>query len=258
MNFRAAPGTRIAWIDTRMESGFSNFLYIDRHYRSHPVLRRIFSLARVVGYQSLLIERLEEDTCTLLAEENAALRIRRPDFANSVVHRLTFWRCSPDAAAAPTNFIGYAVFKSDQFRGASQPKDHVYESVLPSVRLEDQNNFIHCRRHYAVQTCVGPQTVTGVLYAQQNDLTFVCRACRLAHSPRLPRARRRHRLCSDVHRTAKPYAALHVRAGLAVGRGFRSAPPGSPITGATMNQSHHRPLPRRRDREKLHDLRQLF
>lgn len=174
MNFRAAPGTRIDWIDTRIESEFSNFLYIDRHYRSHPVLRRIFSLARVLGYQSLLIERLDEHTCTLLAEENAALGIRRSNFVSSSVHRLTFWRCAPDAVAAPTDFIGYAVFKSDEFKGAAQPQDHVYESVLPSVRLEDQNNFIHCRRHYAVQTSVGPQTVTGVLYAQQNDLTFVC------------------------------------------------------------------------------------
>ena len=106
MNFRAAPGTRIDWIDTRIESEFSNFLYIDRHYRSHPVLRRIFSLARVLGYQSLLIERLDEHTCALLAEENAALGIRRSNFVSSSVHRLTFWRCAPDAVAAPTDFIG--------------------------------------------------------------------------------------------------------------------------------------------------------
>jgi hypothetical protein len=174
MNFRAAPGIRIDWVDTRIESGFSNFLFIDRRYRSHPVLRRIFSIARVLGYQSLLIERLEEGTCSLLAEENAALGIRRSDFLGSVVHRLTFWCCAPDAVVAPADFIGYAIFKTDQFKGASQPQDHVYESVLPSVRLEDQNNFIHCRRSYVVQTPVGLQTVTGVLYAQQNDLTFVC------------------------------------------------------------------------------------
>jgi len=174
MNFRAAPGTRLNWIDTRIESGFSNFLYIDLTYRSHPVLRRVFSLARSLGYRSLLIEEVKEDTCTLLAEENAALLIRRADFIRSTTHRLTFWRCAPDQPTGPTDFIGYAIFKSDQFSGTPNPQDHVYEAVLPSFRLEDQNNFIHCRRPYTVQTSVGPRTVVGVLYAQQNDLTFVC------------------------------------------------------------------------------------
>lgn len=174
MSFRAAPGTRIEWIDTRIESGFSNFLHIDRRYRSHPVLRRIFSLARVLGYKSLLVERVDEPACALLAEENAALAVRRPDFVRSTVERLSFWRCLPDAPVAPGDFIGYAIFKSDELKGAANPQDYVYEAVLPSVRLEDQNNFIHCRRTYAVRTAAGPQSVTGVLYAQQNDLTFVC------------------------------------------------------------------------------------
>lgn len=174
MNFRAAHGIKLDWIDTRIESGFSNFLYIDRHYRSHSVLRRIFSLARVLGFQSLLIEELREDSCGVLAEENATLLVRRPDFTRSITHRLTFWRCAPERVTSSADFVGYAIFKSDYFTGAPQQFDHVYESVLPSVRLEDQNNFIHCRRAYTVQTSAGLQSVTGVLYAQQNDLTFVC------------------------------------------------------------------------------------
>ena len=174
MNFRVVPGQRIDWLDTRIESGFSNFLFIDRRYRSHPVLRRIFSLARLLNYQSLLIEELSENTCQLLVEENAALRLRRPDYAGSTTHRLSFWRCAPDQLPAATDFIGYAIFKSDRFAGLPQPQDHVYEAVMPPVRLEEQNNFIHCRRSYTVQTSAGEQSVSGVLYAQQNDLTFVC------------------------------------------------------------------------------------
>jgi len=174
MSFRAAPGRRIDWRDTRIEAGFSNFLFIDREYRSHPVLRRIFSLARMLRYRSLLIEELSEATCPLLAEENAALRLRRPNYEGSTAHRLSFWRCLPDQPSEAGDFIGYAIFKSDRYAGLPKPDDHIYEAVMPPVRLENQNNFIHCRRSYVVQTVAGEQTVSGVLYAQQNNLTFVC------------------------------------------------------------------------------------
>lgn len=174
MNFRVAIGRRLDWLDTRIQSGFSNFLFIDRRYRSHPVLRRIFSLARLLQYQSLLIEEIVESDSALMGEENVALRLRRPDYERSVVHRLSFWRCLPDQTPAPGDFIGYAIFKSDHFTGHSAPEDHIYESVMPPVRLDAQNNFIHCRRSYDVQTCAGIQSVSGVLYAQQNDHTFVC------------------------------------------------------------------------------------
>lgn len=65
MNFRAAQGSRIDWRDTRIEAGFSNFLFIDRQYRSHSVLRRIFSLARKLDCRSLLIEEISEANCRL-------------------------------------------------------------------------------------------------------------------------------------------------------------------------------------------------
>lgn len=174
MSMREAPGRRLEWIDTRIEIHFSNFLFIDRQYRSHSVLRRIFSLARMHHYQSLLIEELSEDTCPLLAEENAALSVRKLDYQGSTTHRLSFWRCLPDSPTKPEDFVGYAVFKSDRFNGSPLPLDYIFEAVMPPVRLEGQNNFVHCRRNYAVETAAGTQTVNGVLYAQQNDLTFVC------------------------------------------------------------------------------------
>lgn len=177
-------------MDTSLESGFSNFLFIDRRYQSQPVLRRIFSLARVLGFQSLLIEELREADCPLLAAENDALRIRRTDYSRSITHRLTFWRCAPEQASAPTDFVGYAVCKMDYFSGRNDPVGHVYEAVLPPVRQAEQNNFVHCLRSYRVQTTAGEQAVTGVLYAQQNDLTFVCAhvALRTALSCLLPDA----------------------------------------------------------------------
>ena len=174
MNFREAQGRQLEWLNTGIEHGFSNFLFVDRRYRSNNVLRRIFSLARKHGYRSLLIEEIAECDCSLLAEENAALRIRRPDFKFATAHRLSFFRCTNDQRPKPADFIGYVVVKADKFNGSALPKDHVYESVLPAFRRADQNNFIHCAREYRLKSVLGTFSVTGVLYAQQNDHTFVC------------------------------------------------------------------------------------
>ena len=70
MNFRQAIGKQIQRLDTGVERNFSNFLFVDQKYGSHPVLRRIFSLARKLKYQSLLIEQITEADCALLAAEN--------------------------------------------------------------------------------------------------------------------------------------------------------------------------------------------
>jgi len=174
MNFRSAKGSRVKWLDTRIEAGFSNFFFIDVDYQSNAVLRRIFSIARKFEYQSLLVEEITEGECQLLLEENQAISLRSPDFQGSTVHRLTFWKCLPDKVPKPSDFIGYAIFKSDRFAGSSQPNVYVFEAVLPPLRPESQNNFIHCQRSYLVQTIAGQFEVAGVLYAQQNDLTFVC------------------------------------------------------------------------------------
>jgi hypothetical protein len=172
MSMRSAPGKRLDWIDTRIEEKFSNFSFIDKHYRSHSVLRRIFSQAQQHKYQALLIEELSSTTCPLLAEEDAALRLRMADFKGSITHRLSFWNCPPDHPTAGS-FLGYVIFKSDYFSKRKHPMDHIYEAVLPPMRLPTHNNFIHCQRTYAVNTVAGVQHVSGVLYAQQNGLTHV-------------------------------------------------------------------------------------
>ena len=174
MNFREANATRLDWINTGIEHHFSNFLFVDRNYGSSNVLRRIFSLARKLGYRSLLIEKIVEADCTLLAEENAALKLRAPDFQKSEVRRLSFFRCPIGGTPAPSDFLGYVVFKSDFYAGLTKPEDHVFEAVMPPFRQTEQNNFIHCFRIYTINTTLGSFPVTGVLYGQQNDKTFVC------------------------------------------------------------------------------------
>lgn len=185
---RHSPGNVIDWLDTRIESGFSNFLHIDRNYSAHGVMRRIFSLARKHGFQSVLIESLDEATCPTVAEENSAMAVRDRSFTKSDVQRLSFFRCRPGAEPASDDFIGSAVFKTDHFTGLPRPRSHVFETLLPPHRKSEENNFIHCGRTYDFKTAVGDFSASGVLYAQQNDLTFVCAhvALRTALSSILP------------------------------------------------------------------------
>ena len=113
MDFRHVAGKQIQWLDTGINKGFSNFLFIDRDYGSDPVLRRIFSLARKHDFQSLVVDQIAEGDCALLASENKALAIRRPDFQRSEVHRISFLKCAAGQAPAEADFLGYVVFKRD-------------------------------------------------------------------------------------------------------------------------------------------------
>lgn len=172
MGFRSAPGHILRWENTDLPA-FSNFAFCEARYRAHPVLRRILSLARKLKYRSVLIEEIREGDCALLAEENAALRIRCPEFDQSVVHRLSFYSSLADTAPQPHEFLGYAIIKVDHFQDGSD-RAHIYESILRPTRGPADNNFIHTRREFDVSTSAGTGKITGVLYAQQNDFTFVC------------------------------------------------------------------------------------
>jgi hypothetical protein len=176
MNFRQAKGNQIQWLDTGIDgkAPFSNFLFVDKNYDSDPVLRRILSQARKHKYQSLLEEEISESDCALLIEENQALAARRPDFQKSEVRRISFFRSPKDKPPAPTDYLGYVIFKRDLFTNLPKPITYIYESVMEPCRREDQNNFIHCARSYETNTSLGTFSVSGVLYAQQNNLTFVC------------------------------------------------------------------------------------
>jgi len=174
MGFRAAVGENARWQATGVEDRFSNFLFIDKQYGSAQALRRIFSLARKLEYQSLLIEDVSEQNCDLLAEENAALRLRHADYQGSVVHRLSFFKSREGETPAASDFCGYAIVKRDAIASLPQRGPHVYEAIMRPLRGAENNNYVHCNRTYEVETAAGTYHVPGVLYAQQNDSTFVC------------------------------------------------------------------------------------
>jgi hypothetical protein len=168
VDFRSAPGRSARWHDA--SGTFSNFEFLDRGFGSHAILRRIFSLARKLRFGGFFEEAIHETDCGGLALENQALRAFRPTFRSSNVTRFTFFS---GQQAEPGRLLGYAVFKLDRFADGSS-RGHVFEAVFPPPRGPRENNFVHCGRGYEVRTPVGPLSVQGVLYAQQNDATFVC------------------------------------------------------------------------------------
>jgi hypothetical protein len=172
MGFRSDHGLAIRWENTALPN-FSNFAFCEQYYRADSVLRRILSLARKLGYRSILVDEIPADTSALCAEESEALAKRRTDFTGSTVHRLTFLRSPANTAPGRNDFIGYVVFKTDLF-GANLSRSHIYEAVLPPVRDAADNCFLHTQRNFDFSTSAGSGCVKGVLYAQQNDLTFVC------------------------------------------------------------------------------------
>jgi hypothetical protein len=174
MNFRQAAGKQLLWKDTGVGGGFSNFLFVEQNYGSNSVLRRIFSQARKQDYQSVLVEEISEAGCALLAEENQALAIRRPDYRKSVAHRISFFLSPSGTPPKPSDFLGYAVLKLDHFLNLPSPRVHVFESVMRPCRGEAHNTFTRCARDYRVTTGLGQLSVSGVLYAKQNTLTYVC------------------------------------------------------------------------------------
>lgn len=185
MSFRSALGHIVVWQNTDLPD-FSNFAFCEAHYRAHSVLRRILSLARKLKFRSVLVEEIRASECALLSAENEALATRVPGFKGSSVHRLTFFRSRAETPPQPHEFLGYAIFKMDHFEDVSQ--GHVFEAVVKPVRGIKDNNFLHTRRMFDLATSVGSGTIPGILYAQQNNLTFACAhvALRTALSSILP------------------------------------------------------------------------
>ena len=167
----------IQWYDAvATEGGYSNFQFVDDHYESEHTVRRIFSLARKLGFKSFCIETVLPDT-EWLQEEDANLRLRNCGFKESKVERISFFGTDVTRAKrglmSPKEYIGYVVVKKDICESAKNSPLYVYESVLPTCR-DEKLTFLHCCRQYQVQYRFGTFSVTGALYAQQNGLTFVC------------------------------------------------------------------------------------
>ena len=85
-NFRSAKAASSNSFTSEKGSGFSNFHFVDEHFTSSTALRRIFSLARKLDFNSVVVEEIKAKDCDLLKEENEALAIRDTEFHSSIVY----------------------------------------------------------------------------------------------------------------------------------------------------------------------------
>ena len=152
--------------------GFSNFEFVARRFGGTNTLRRIFSLARKLGYRSMLEEKINDDHPSKYAEDEA-LRKSGQGFTHSEMYRLSFFTSLRNVTPTQNEFLGYVVVRTDWYD--NKPSwTYVYESVLKPFRTEAQNNFLHCKRKYQVANQYGVFEVEGTLYAQQNGITSIC------------------------------------------------------------------------------------
>ena len=189
-------GKRVEMKKTAREVGHSNFQFVGEFLNQHGVipyntqLLRIFSLARKLRFQSVLVDEISSDESPFLTEENDALRNFGANdfkFSHSQVFKFSFFGNGQNGDK-DSLFLGYAIFKIDHFHD-QKSFGHVFEAVLTPPRTIQENSFLHCKRRYVVSNTEGTNFhVTGSLYAQQNGKTFVCAhvALRTALSHLLP------------------------------------------------------------------------
>jgi hypothetical protein len=122
--------------------GFSNFEFVARRFGGTNTLRRIFSLARKLGYRSMLEEKINDDHPSKYAEDEA-LRKSGQGFTHSEMYRLSFFTSLRKVTPTQNEFLGYVVVRTDWYD--NKPSwTYVYESVLKPFRTEAQNNFFFC------------------------------------------------------------------------------------------------------------------
>jgi hypothetical protein len=150
----------------------SNFDFVEGRFPTLDTLRRLLSQVRRHGGRTMVVE--ENITGEDLLEENADLK-RCGSLRSSNTTRLSFFRkriCSVQGlnAASEEQFLGYALIKVDEFQG--QKIERIYESVLA---ISDRpNNYVRGSQKW--ETSVGgiPFTISGYLFAQQNNVTTSC------------------------------------------------------------------------------------
>ncbi len=119
----------------------SNFDFVDRRFPGLGTLRRILSQVRQHGGKTIVFEELAESEES--REEDADIKIVRPDFTGSKVFRLTFLRNAIKnrkelISVSREDLVGYALIKENIFFGDSGFT--IYESVIEPVSY--LNSFI--------------------------------------------------------------------------------------------------------------------
>lgn len=153
---------------------FSSFAFIEKHFNRSPAIQRLFSLGRSEVAKTLLVENIPPTG--LISEENEEIRGYFQDYVMSGLQRISFWRQEfsnlEKNAFTEKNCIGYAILKRDTVASINHDRWHVFEAVFK--KYPHEHNCVPNPMDYKVQLGNIRLNVSGLLYAQQNQLNKAC------------------------------------------------------------------------------------
>ena len=154
---------------------FSNFDFVEEHFAASFTIRKIFSLARSRGAQTLIAE--DQVPTGVVEDENRELSELFSDYTPGRLVQITFWSgpfialdCVADLKSS--DCVGYALLKQDIVPSRSLDQWHVFEAVV-ACYPHHHSYFKACREYHF--TAGGRAfSLFGCLFAQQNGLNKAC------------------------------------------------------------------------------------
>jgi hypothetical protein len=155
---------------------FSNFQFVDALLPGgeYNAVRRLFSLARREGGQTLILEDI--DAAGAVEDEIAELEMLFPGYRCGGLKRLSFWaQCCPawpqNALLTDSDLLGYAIIKHDSIPGEFS-RWHIFESVFR--KYPHEHNCVPGEPSFDVRCVDRTFHVSGIMYCQQNGLNKAC------------------------------------------------------------------------------------
>lgn len=186
---------------------FSFFNFVEDRFGDYDSLRRVFSLARSSGSKTLLLEKIPAEG--IIAEENEDLLALYPDYRNTALLRLSFWKKSFPVIPSTTeltnsDLVGYAIFKRDEVAGRSVDRWHVFEAVF--AKYPHDHNCVPRPQVYCLTVAGQTVEIRGLLYCQQNNLNKACAqvALRSLLSRLLPEGDISYHRINDISQSVDP------------------------------------------------------
>jgi len=158
-----------------VESPFSSFKFVERRFSGRASVRRLFSLARSFGMQTLVVERIPARG--IIRDENDEIRTYVSDYRMRSLVRLSFWKTKFDRpkglkSCQSRHLIGYAILKHDIAPSRSVDEWHVFESVFR--KYPHKHNCVPNPSNHVLAVGECDFSIPGVLYCQQNGLNKTC------------------------------------------------------------------------------------
>lgn len=183
MSRLAQANGNIEFIDLRRTEKprrqFSSFRFVEETFDGTSSIRRLFSIARSQGAETLVIEEVPAEGA--VADEVEEIKERLKGYEMAGLKRLTFWRAEFRSRHAiktlPADaFVGYALLKRDRVilrRKVQKDGWHVFEALF-SQRERPYHYWPAARLAFQFR-CAGRVFETqGSLYGQQNGLNKAC------------------------------------------------------------------------------------